>query len=44
MNAVYAANVHFGRCFGCQVIANGNKTMCEGAVQSIVFSFDHKYM
>ena len=43
MNAVYAANVHFGRCFGCQVIENANKRMCGLAVQSIVFSFDHGY-
>ena len=43
MNAVYVANVHFGRCFGCQVIANTNKPMCGRAVQSIVFSFDHRY-
>ena len=33
-NAVYAANLHFGRCSGCQVIANANKTMCGRAVQS----------
>ena len=43
MNAVYAANVHFGRSVGCEVIANANKTMCGRAVQSIVFSFDHGY-
>ena len=28
MNAVYAANVHFGRCFDGEVIANANKPMC----------------